>query len=32
MIETLVRRFVFGPGLDEPIAAVNAANARTYQF
>ena len=28
----LTRRFVYGPGLDEPVAAVSATNARTYQF
>jgi RHS repeat-associated protein len=29
---SLVRRFVYGPGLDEPVAAVSASNVRTYQF
>jgi len=29
---SLVRRFVYGPGLDEPVAAINAANVRTYHF
>src|SRR5690606_413558 len=29
---SLTRRFVYGPGLDEPIASVEATNARTYQF
>ena len=28
----LSRRFVYGSGLDEPIASVNPSNARTYQF
>jgi RHS repeat-associated protein len=29
---SLTRRFVYGPGLDEPVVAVSASNARTYQF
>jgi RHS repeat-associated protein len=28
----LQRRFVYGPGLDEPVASIDASNARTYQF
>src|SRR5262249_40148203 len=27
-----VKRFVYGPGLDEPVVAVSASNVRTYQF
>jgi len=29
---SLVRRFVYGPGLDELVVAVSATNTRTYQF
>jgi RHS repeat-associated protein len=29
---SLARRFVYGPGLDEPVVAVSASNVRTYQF
>lgn len=29
---SLLRCFVYGPGLDEPIAAISASNARTYQY
>jgi RHS repeat-associated protein len=29
---SLTRRFVYGAGLDEPIASVSASDVRTYQF
>ena len=28
----LTRRFLYGPGLDEPVANISAANVRTYYF
>src|SRR5262249_55590112 len=31
-VVAFVQRFVYGPGLDEPVVAVSASNARTYQF
>lgn len=29
---SLSRRFIYGPGLDEPIVSVSPANARAYQY
>jgi RHS repeat-associated protein len=29
---SLARRFIYGPNMDEPIVAISASDARTYQF
>ena len=29
---TLLRRYVFGPGLDEPLATIDAAGSHSYHF